>query len=87
MKKISKTEAEKKIKDFFKDIREKSPKEIKKIKRFAMNNNIPLKNLRKKFCKKCLSPYSGKEKVRINNKTKSIVCKNCNHANRWKIKS
>ncbi len=84
--KISKTEAGKEIKEFFKDIKNKPPKEIKKIKRLAMNKKIPLKEKRKLFCKKCLTPCSGKEKVRIKKKIKSVECQNCGYVGRWKVK-
>jgi len=86
MKKDSKTESKLKIEDFFEKIKNKTPKEIKKIKKLAMSQNIPLKEERKKFCKYCLVPYSGKEKVRIKNKIKSIECINCKKISRWKIK-
>jgi RNase P subunit RPR2 len=85
MKKFSKTEVEKKIKDFFGDIEDKTPKEVKKIKKLAMSQNISLKELKKKFCKKCFSPL-GNSKVRIRNEIKSVKCKNCGQINRWKIK-
>jgi len=85
MKKISKTEARKIIDEFFGKVKEKSQKEIKKIKKFAMRYNLPLKEKRKLFCKKCFSPYSGKEKIRIKNKIKSITCENCDYVVRWKI--
>ena len=85
MKKFSKTEAKEKIKEFFKDIENKSAKDIKKIKKLAMSQNIPLKELRKKFCKKCYSPLKGK--IRINNKIKSITCKECGNITRWKMKN
>ena len=49
-----------------------------------MSNNIPLKNLRKKFCKKCFSPF-GNSKIRIKNGNKIIICKECDYKNRWKI--
>ena len=84
MKKTSKTEAKKEIDEFFKDIKNKSPKEIKKIKRLAMSKKIPLKEKRKLFCKKCLSPYKN-PKIRIKNKIKSIKCENCGYISRWKI--
>ena len=83
---ISKKQAEQNIKDFFLDIKSKTPKQLKKIKSLAMNKKIPLKNKRKFFCKKCLTPYSGKEKIRIKKEIKSIECKNCGKVNRWKIK-
>lgn len=84
--KISKTETEKQINDFFKYIKNKTPNEIKKIKRLAMNKKIPLKEKRKLFCKKCLNPYSGKEKIRIKKGIKSIECNNCEYISRWRIK-
>ncbi len=86
MKKLSKTEANKAIEEFFKNIKNKTPKQIKKIKNLAMSHNIPLKEKRKLFCKKCLIPYSGKEKIRIKNKFKTIKCKNCKTINRWKLR-
>ncbi len=84
--KLSKTEAEKTVAEFFLDIKNKSSKEIKKIKSLAMNKKISLKKYRRLFCKKCLIPYSGYEKIRIKNKIKSLECKNCKKINRWKIK-
>ena len=84
MKKLSKTEAEKQIADFFKDTENKSAKDVKKIKRLAMSHNIQLKELRKKFCKKCYSPLKGK--IRIKNKKKVIICENCGSTSRWKMK-
>ncbi len=85
MKKLSKTEAEKQIKDFFSNINNKSPKEIKKIKKLAMSRNIQLKELRKKFCKKC---YSSNLKIKsIKNKVKIVECRNCGSLMRWKIKN
>ncbi|MEK6827391.1 MAG: hypothetical protein AABX99_02800 [Nanoarchaeota archaeon] len=85
MKKLSKTETEKKIKEFFENIEGKTPKEVRKIKKLAMSQNISLKDLRKKFCKKCFTPL-GNSKTRIKNKMKIINCKNCGHVSRWKIK-
>jgi len=82
--KISKTEAKKKIEGFFKDIKNKSSKEIKKIKKLAMSKKIPLKEKRKLFCKKCFSVYKN-PKIRIRNKIKSVKCKNCGYISRWKI--
>jgi len=84
--KISKTETENKINEFFQGIKNKGPKEIKKIKKLAMNQNVPLNENRKLFCKYCLKPYSGKEKVRIKKGIKSITCNNCEKISRWKIK-
>lgn len=83
--KVSKTETKKQIQEFFLNIKNKSPNEVKKIKRLAMSQNVPLKKLRKKFCKKCLVPYKN-PKIRIKNKMKIITCENCDYINRWKIK-
>ena len=85
MKKISKTQAKEKISVFFKDIKSKSPKTIRKIKKLAMSHNIPLKENRKLFCKKCYIPYKS-PKVRIKNKTKVITCENCGVISRWKLR-
>ncbi len=85
MKKISKTESEKQIWDFFIDIENKSVRDVKKIKRLAMSYNIPIRELRKKFCKKCFAPYKN-PKISIKNKMKIVKCENCGYVNRWKIK-
>ena len=84
MKRLSKSNANEEIKKFFSDIKNKTPKEIRKIKRLAMRYNIPLKEKRKLFCKKCLQPYKNL-KIRIKDKIKSIKCKNCGYISRWKI--
>lgn len=83
---LSKTQAEEKINDLFKNIKSKTPNEIKKIKRLAMNKKIPLKEKRKLFCKKCLKPYSGNEKIRIKRGMKTIECLKCGEINRWKVR-
>lgn len=70
------------IEKFFDNILTKSPKEIKKIKKKAMSKNIHLSNNRRKFCKYCLTPYTGKENVRIRNKHKIIVCNKCGKKNK-----
>lgn len=85
-KKFSKKEAEKEIENFFNEIKDKSPKEIKKIKKLAMSYNIPLKEKRKLFCKKCFGAYSGKEKIRIKNRKKIIECGKCGEKGGWGIK-
>ena len=84
--KQSKKEVEKEINEFFKNIKNKTPKEIKKIKKLSMSKNIALKDRRKLFCKKCLNPYSGNEKVRINNGKKSVECLKCGTVGGWRIK-
>ena len=84
VKKVSKKEALKEIREFFEDIKNKSPKEVKKIKRLVMSYNIPLKEKRKLFCKKCFSVYKN-PKIRINNKRKSVTCEKCGKVSRWRI--
>ena len=84
MKRLSKSNANEEIKKFFSDIKNKTPKEIKKIKRLAMKHNIPLKEKRKLFCKKCLHPYKN-SKIRIKNKVKSVTCKKCDYVGGWKL--
>ena len=84
---LSKTEVEKQITNFFNNIKNKSPKEIKKIKRLAMKYNIKLKERRKLFCNKCLNSYLGNENIRIKNNKKIIKCNNCKNISRWRINS
>ncbi|MDE1848547.1 MAG: hypothetical protein KGH55_00760 [Nanoarchaeota archaeon] len=86
MKKLSKKETEKKIEEFFSDIKIHTPLSIKKIRKTAMNYKVNLGEKRKLFCKKCFLPYGGKEKVRINRGRKSVTCNNCGYIARWKIK-
>lgn len=83
--KLSKSATEEKINNFFEDIENKSPKEVRKVKRLAMAKKIALKEKRKLFCKKCLAPYSGKEKIRIKNRVKSVECLQCKDIARWKL--
>jgi RNase P subunit RPR2 len=83
--KLSKTEVKKEIEEFFENIKTRTPREIKKIKKLAMKHSIKLGSLRKKFCKKCFSHYKN-SKTRIKNKIKSVVCENCGYISRWKIK-
>ena len=88
-KNLSKSEAEKKIEDFFEgnSFSKKSQRETRKIKNLAMSHNILLKAKRKLFCKKCFSPYSQKKtKIRIKNNIKSVKCGNCGKISRWRIK-
>ena len=85
-KKLSKSNAETLINNFFKNTNKKDSKQIKKIKKAAMNKNLKLNEKRKLFCKKCLSPYKN-NKIRIKKGFKIINCKKCGKINRWKIKS
>lgn len=86
MKKLSKTEIQENMVSFFKDVKNKSAKDIKKLKKTAMSQNISLGEKRKLFCKKCFAPYSGKEKIRINHGKKNVECLNCRKVARWKIR-
>lgn len=83
--KLSKQEIQIKIQEFFEKIKNKTPKQVKKIKKLAMSKNISLKEKRKLFCKKCFDSYKN-PKIRIKNKIKSITCKNCGYVSRWKLK-
>ena len=82
--KLSKTEAINQIEYFFKNIKNKTPKQVKKIKNLAMSYNLPLKEKRKAFCKKCLTPYK-RPKIRIKKGIKSVTCEKCGFVSRWKI--
>ena len=84
-KEFSKSEAKKKINTFFKEIKNKTPKEIKKIKKLAMTYKIPLKNHRKDFCKKFLFPHVI-PKIRIKKSIKFILCENCGYVSRFRLK-
>lgn len=84
-KKLSKKEVENQIKTFFSNIKNKSPREIKKIKKLAMSKNIHLGEYRKLFCKRCFSVFKF-PKIRIKNKVKIVVCENCGYKSRWKLK-
>ena len=85
VKKISQSKAKKQIQEFFSDIKDKTPKDVKKIKRLAMKKNIHLKELRKKFCKKCFISYKN-PKIRIKNKIKTTTCENCGYIMKYKIR-
>ena len=83
--KMSKQETKEVIKEFFSDIKNKNPKDIKKIKKLAMSKNISLKEKQKLFCRECLAPYSGKEKIRIRRGIKSVKCEKCRRVGRWRL--
>jgi len=83
--KLSRKETEENIKEIFS--KNPTPKEIKKAKRLAMNKNIKLGNLRKKFCKKCYILFNSKNsEIRIKKGRKVIKCKNCENISRYKLK-
>ncbi|MBI3623152.1 hypothetical protein HY212_03685 [Candidatus Pacearchaeota archaeon] len=83
-KSLSKTEVDKIVEEFFKEIKSKNPKDVKKIKRLSMSYKIKLGEKRKDFCKKCLMPYVN-SKIRINGKNKIIICDSCGNISRWKM--
>ena len=85
-KKISKVQAKESINQFFSNIKSKTPNDVKKIKKIAMSHNLKLKEKKKLFCKKCLTPYMS-PKIRIKNNVKTLVCGNCNYVGRLKIKT
>ncbi len=78
-------EIKKEIKEFFKDISNKSPEQVRKIKQKAMSINYKLGSLKRSFCQKCYHVYSSKDKIRIKEGIKTIVCGNCGKKRRWKI--
>ena len=82
---ISKTEVKKQVEEFFEDIKNKSPEDVKKIKKLAMSHKIPLKENRKLFCKKCLHPHKNPS-IRVKNDLIKINCGECGYTSRWKIK-
>jgi RNase P subunit RPR2 len=82
--KISKQEVEQQIKETFSN--KPTPKQIKKIKRLAMNKKISIKPYRKKFCKKCLTLFTpNNSEIRIKKPHKIIKCKQCNNISRYKL--
>jgi RNase P subunit RPR2 len=84
IKKISKTKAREKVEEFFSNIKSKTPKEVKKIKKISASYNIKLRDKKKLFCKKCLAPYKN-PKIRIQNSKRIIICKEGGYTGRWKI--
>ena len=85
-KKLSRQEAQEKIKEFFYEKEELDPKYVKKIKRLAMRYNIKLGRYRRRFCKKCYSDLKyNHEKIRITKTHKIVECRRCGFRNRWKL--
>ena len=85
MSKKGKKESESQIEEFFENIKDKTPRNIKKIKKLAMSHNIKLKERRKAFCKKCLNPFVM-PKIRIKNGMKIVICGKCGAVSRWRLK-
>jgi len=84
---MNKKEIKERIEEFFQDIVNKHPKEVKKIKKLGMSINYKLGDLRKRFCKNCYSPLIPLLtcKVRINKGIKTVTCNICSTKNRWKL--
>jgi len=82
-KKMSKKEAEEKIKIFFNSDK-LDAKSVKKIKRLAMKYKIRLEDYRRRFCKECYSDLKY-GKVRVSKMYKNVECGKCGKLNRWKI--
>ena len=80
--KLSKSQAEEKISQFFQK-ESFTKEEMKKIKRLAMKFKIKLGNYRRNFCKKCLSKLKGK--TRVSKIHKTIICKDCGYKNRFRL--
>lgn len=81
---LSKIEVAKEIQEFFSDIKNKNPEQVRKIKLLAMKRNLKLGENKKLFCKYCFNVYSNPE-IRINKKTKSVKCERCKKISRWKL--
>ena len=79
--KKGKKEAEQEIEEFFANVRDKTPKEVRKIKRLAMSHNIKLKEKRRTFCKQCLHPFVM-PKIRIKKGMKIVICNKCGAVSR-----
>ncbi|MBS3085412.1 hypothetical protein J4225_01885 [Candidatus Pacearchaeota archaeon] len=82
--KLNKIETNEYISEFFKNIKTKTSKEIKGVKRLAMRYNIKLGKKRKLFCKKCFSPRL--KVLSIKSKIKRVKCGECGDVGRWKVK-
>jgi len=81
MEKMNKKHADEEISEFFRE--KHNSDEVKKIKKTAMRYRIKLKDLRKKFCKKCFSMNLKFRKV--GNNIKTVECSDCGNLMRWKI--
>lgn len=80
---MSKTEANKKIQEFFSK-ESFSAEELMKIRRIAMQFGIKLGKYRQKYCQNCLSQLKGATRVSKTHKT--VTCANCGEKNKFKIK-
>ncbi|MEK6848237.1 MAG: hypothetical protein AABX65_01245 [Nanoarchaeota archaeon] len=84
--KINRTKGKEEIDEFFLNLKDKTPEQVKKIKKLAMNHNIKLGAKRKLFCNACYSILSplGIE-VKIKGGEKIVKCRVCGQIARWKI--
>jgi len=87
MVKQNRDEIKKEIDEFFKGIKNRSPEQVRKIRKKAMSVNIKLGVLRKFFCQNCNHVYTSKDSIRINKGLKIILCSSCKERNRIKINS
>ena len=84
--KLTKKEAQEKIKEFFNQKEELDSKYVKKMKRLAMRHNIKLGIFRRRFCKKCFSDLKHNSgKIRITKTHKIVECGRCGFRNGWRI--
>jgi len=83
--KLSKKQVEQEIKKIFAN--NPTQTQIKKTKTLAMSKSIKLGDLRKKFCKNCLTFFTpNNSEVRIKKPLKIIKCKTCKYISRYKLK-
>lgn len=80
--KLSKTEAQKEINEFF-SRSNFTKEEVRKIKRLAMKYKLRLGKHRKLFCKSCLNKLKGK--TRITKTHKITKCQICGSYNKFKL--
>ena len=82
--KLTKSQAEAKIGEFFESIKDKEKEQVRKIKRLAMHYKIRLGEKRKTFCQKCFSV--NLKTLGIKNNVKRVKCLECGKIYRWKLK-
>jgi len=83
---VSKKVASREVDDFFRDLTGKTPLEVKRIKRLAMESNVSLRTKKRLFCKKCFSVFNSRNsKMRIKNGFRRVSCENCDYVSRWKF--
>ena len=84
-KKKDKEKVKEGIKEFFEDTKNKTPREVRKIKKDAMSINYKLGTERKKFCRGCYGIFPTDIKVRIKEGMKVVKCDKCGKVSKWKI--